>query len=129
MARIQAYCGLDCGECEAYVATQKNDRAGLDEVAKKWAAQFGGKDMGGEVCVCDGCSSGQRISTAHAATCGIRALRVRPRRRHLRPLRRLRLRHAAAVLRLRPRPQREARGDPQGDREVTLWTPSVSTAW
>jgi len=22
MARIQAYCGLDCGECEAYVATQ-----------------------------------------------------------------------------------------------------------
>jgi hypothetical protein len=49
MARIQAYCGLDCGECEAYIATQKNDRAELDAVAKKWSAQYGGKDMGGVV--------------------------------------------------------------------------------
>jgi hypothetical protein len=72
MARIQAYCGLDCGECEAYVATQKNDRAGLDAVAKKWAAQFGGKDLEGDACVCDGCSTGRRVSTAHAVTCGIR---------------------------------------------------------
>ncbi len=31
MAKIQAYCGLDCGECEAYVATPENDRAGLIE--------------------------------------------------------------------------------------------------
>jgi hypothetical protein len=72
MARIQAYCGLDCGECEAYVATHKNDRAGLDAVAKKWAAQFGGKDLEGDACVCDGCSTGRRVSTAHAVTCGIR---------------------------------------------------------
>lgn len=72
MAKIQAYCGLDCGECEAYVATQKNDRAGLDAVAKKWAAQFGGKNLEGDACVCDGCSTGRRVSTAHAVTCGIR---------------------------------------------------------
>ena len=72
MAKIQAYCGLDCGVCEAYVATQKNDRAGLEAVAKKWAAQFGGKDMGADACVCDGCSTGKRVSTAHAVTCGIR---------------------------------------------------------
>jgi Fe-S-cluster-containing hydrogenase component 2 len=65
MARIQAYCGLDCGECEAYVATQKNDRAGLDAVAKKWAAQFGGKDMGGDVtcahCADYGCATLQQF--------------------------------------------------------------------
>ncbi len=72
MAKILAYCGLDCGECEAYIASQKNDRAGLEEVAKKWAAQFGGKEMGADACLCDGCSSGKRISTAHAATCAIR---------------------------------------------------------
>lgn len=72
MAKILAYCGIDCGECEAYIGTQKNDRPGLEEVAKKWAAQFGGKDMGADVCVCDGCPTGKRISTAHAATCGIR---------------------------------------------------------
>ncbi|MCK7462087.1 MAG: hypothetical protein MZU84_08510 [Sphingobacterium sp.] len=41
------------------------------------------------------------------------ALRVQARGRHLRPLRRLRLRDPAAVLRLRARPQREAGSDPQ----------------
>jgi hypothetical protein len=72
MAKIQAYCGLDCGECEAYIATGRNDRAALDAVAKKWAAQYGGQDMGGDICICDGCSTGRRISAAHAATCAIR---------------------------------------------------------
>jgi len=72
MDKIQAYCGLDCGECEAYIATQKNDRAGLEAVAKKWAQQFGAKDGHADQCVCDGCPSGKRISTAHAATCPVR---------------------------------------------------------
>ncbi len=72
MTKILAYCGLDCGECEAYIASQKNDRAGLEETAKKWAAQFGAKEMSADMCVCDGCSSGKRISAAHAATCAIR---------------------------------------------------------
>jgi hypothetical protein len=35
MAKIQAFCGLDCGECEAYIATQRNDRAGLEATARK----------------------------------------------------------------------------------------------
>ncbi len=72
MANIQAYCGLDCGECEAYVATQKNDQAGLEEAAKKWTEQFGAKKITADMCICDGCPSGKRASTAHAATCAIR---------------------------------------------------------
>jgi len=72
MALIQAYCGLDCGDCEAYIATQKNDRAGLEATAKKWAAQFGGKDLGADACVCDGCPSGKRTSAAHCTTCAVR---------------------------------------------------------
>ena len=72
MAKIQAYCGLDCAECEAYIATQANDQAGLEATAKKWSEQYGGANLGPEMCVCDGCSSGKRASTAHAATCGIR---------------------------------------------------------
>ena len=51
MAKILAYCGLDCGECEAYIATQKNDRVELEAVAKNWSARYGGKDMGADVCV------------------------------------------------------------------------------
>jgi hypothetical protein len=72
MTKNLAYCGIDCGECEAYLATQTDDRAGLEATAKKWAQQYGGKDMGAEVCICDGCSSGKRISAAHAATCAVR---------------------------------------------------------
>jgi len=72
MAKLQAYCGLDCWTCEAYVATQKDDRAGLEATAKQWAAQFGAVNITADMCVCDGCSSGKRISTAHAATCAIR---------------------------------------------------------
>jgi hypothetical protein len=72
MAKIQAYCGLDCGECEAYIATQADDRAGLEETARKWAAQFGGSVGSWEACVCDGCSSGKRTSSAHAVKCAIR---------------------------------------------------------
>jgi len=72
MAKLQAYCGLDCGECEAYIATQANDRAGLEATAKKWAEQFGGGVASWEACVCDGCSTGTRKSTAHCVKCGIR---------------------------------------------------------
>jgi hypothetical protein len=72
MAKVQAYCGIDCGECEAYIATQNNDRAGLEATAKKWAQQFGGNLVVAEACICDGCPSGKRTSTAHAATCAIR---------------------------------------------------------
>jgi len=72
MARLIAYCGLDCGECEAYIATQKNDRAGLEAAAKKWTEQFGARDIAAEMCICDGCSEGGRLSTAHCKTCAIR---------------------------------------------------------
>jgi hypothetical protein len=72
MAELLAYCGLDCGECEACIATQKNDRAGLEAAAKKWAEQFGAKAINADMCICDGCSTGKRTSTAHAATCAIR---------------------------------------------------------
>jgi hypothetical protein len=72
MAKILAYCGLDCGECEAYIATQANDRAGLEAAAKKWSEQFGGQNLSADMCLCDGCSTGKRTSTAHASTCAIR---------------------------------------------------------
>ena len=72
MAKIQAYCGLDCGDCEAYIATQKNDRGGLEAAARKWAEQFGAQTISAEMCICDGCSSGKRTSTAHAVNCAIR---------------------------------------------------------
>jgi hypothetical protein len=72
MPGIQALCGLDCGECEAFLATQDNDEAGLEAAARKWTADYGRQDLTAEMCICDGCSSGKRLSTAHAASCKLR---------------------------------------------------------
>ena len=34
------YCGLDCEQCEAFIATRKNDDALRAEVAEKWAKSY-----------------------------------------------------------------------------------------
>ena len=34
------YCGLDCSQCEAYLATQKNDDAERSRIAKAWSDQY-----------------------------------------------------------------------------------------
>jgi len=64
-------CGLDCTECEAYIATKKCDMEKLAEVAEKWNEQYGGESTA-EDCICDGCTMGERLSKAHAQTCKIR---------------------------------------------------------
>lgn len=48
-----AYCGLDCGNCPAFIATQKNDQEGLAKTATSWKAQFN-VDVKPEDVVCDG---------------------------------------------------------------------------
>ena len=72
MAKMLAYCGLDCGECEAYLASRTDDRAALEKVAEKWTREFGAKSLTAEMCICDGCAAGARVNSVHAATCGLR---------------------------------------------------------
>ncbi|MHA2431115.1 MAG: DUF3795 domain-containing protein [Promethearchaeota archaeon] len=59
MSKIIAYCGLDCTDCPAYIATQTNNINKLEEIAKKWSneeMQFKANDI-----LCDGCHSDDRI--------------------------------------------------------------------
>lgn len=37
MGKIIAYCGLDCGKCDAYLATLNNDEVLREKTAKAWA--------------------------------------------------------------------------------------------
>jgi len=67
-----SYCGLNCLECEAYIATQANDSEALKKVAEKWAKEYGSTCLSVEKCICDGCKSRKRISTAHAHKCSVR---------------------------------------------------------
>ena len=37
MNKMIAFCGLDCGKCDAYIATKNNDQALREKTAKLWA--------------------------------------------------------------------------------------------
>lgn len=36
---IIAYCGLNCSECPAYLATQKEDLKEIEKVSKEWSSE------------------------------------------------------------------------------------------
>ena len=50
------YCGLDCGQCEAFIATQNNDDALRAKVAGVWA-KLSGAPIRPEHINCTGCKS------------------------------------------------------------------------
>jgi len=71
MAKLIAYCGLDCAQCPAYIATQKNDKEGLAKTAAQWSKQFK-VTVKPEGVICDGCTSPSNRKISHCAICEIR---------------------------------------------------------
>jgi hypothetical protein len=55
-AQLFAFCGLDCGQCPAYIATQANDVAKLAALAQEW---FDGS-TDHTIVLCDGCKPNDR---------------------------------------------------------------------
>jgi len=51
-----AYCGLDCGKCDAFIATAKNDNALRVATAEKWSKAFNAPLTAADI-NCTGCSS------------------------------------------------------------------------
>ena len=51
-----AFCGLDCFECGAFLATQDNDNQKRAEVAREWSKLFK-VEIKPEDINCDGCQS------------------------------------------------------------------------
>jgi hypothetical protein len=41
MSSMVAFCGIDCSECKALIATQKNDAKMKKAIAEEWSKQFG----------------------------------------------------------------------------------------
>jgi hypothetical protein len=72
MNRIDAVCGLICTDCPAYVATQADDRAALEQVAAEWRQAYNAPNITVESVICDGCLDGGR-KCGHCAECDIRA--------------------------------------------------------
>ena len=75
-AKMIAYCGLNCLECDAYIATQKNSDKKREKTAQKWSKLFKEAkmyqvDIKPEQICCDGCkSNGARFF--HCEMCKIR---------------------------------------------------------
>ena len=64
MDRLIAYCGLDCGKCEARRATLDDDDALRGKVAKEWS-ELNGVEITPEMINCVGC----RIEGAKTPFC------------------------------------------------------------
>ena len=71
MNEMIAYCGLDCLQCGALIATRTNDDGKRVEVAALWTEEHGG-DINAEDINCDGCTSEGGQLYRHCAVCEIR---------------------------------------------------------
>ena len=69
--QIIAYCGLNCSDCAAFIATQENDTGKLKALALEW---FQVEDNP-TLCLCDGCNTEGR-KNAHCAECGVRSCAI-----------------------------------------------------
>ncbi len=71
MEELLGACGLECGGCPAYVATQANDEEKIAEISRQWSEQYGA-DIKPEQVWCDGCLTAGERKCGHCAECDIR---------------------------------------------------------
>ena len=69
--QIIAYCGLNCSDCQAYIATQENDTEKLEALALEWYQV----EDNSTFCLCDGCNTEGR-KNAHCSDCAVRACAI-----------------------------------------------------
>ena len=72
MADIIAFCGLNCSQCEGYLATQANDLAAKEAVVEKWKAEYNNPAITVEGITCDGCLAFDGPLSFHCYECDIR---------------------------------------------------------
>jgi hypothetical protein len=71
MSNLVAFCGIDCGECKALIATQKDDAKMRKAVAEEWSKEFG-HPIKPEDINCVGCVV---LDGPHINYCGICEIR------------------------------------------------------
>jgi hypothetical protein len=72
MKTMIAYCGLNCHQCDAYLATRENDDNQRIEVARLWSGKFQMRLKPGDI-NCDGCLSRTGRMVPFCKSCEIRA--------------------------------------------------------
>jgi hypothetical protein len=69
--RYTAYCGLDCAECPAYIATQAGDEVRMAETAAEWSSDT--YSVSAAEVPCDGCAQQGGCLFKWCLDCAIRA--------------------------------------------------------
>jgi len=75
MSKMIAFCGIDCTECKALIATQKNDNTMRREIAEEWSKEFG-HEIKPEEINCDGCLTLEGRHINYCNICEIRKCRI-----------------------------------------------------
>ena len=75
METLIAVCGINCGACEAYLATQNDDDAARAEIAGKWSKMYDADIKAADI-YCDGCTSESDRRFMYCSHCQIRACGV-----------------------------------------------------
>lgn len=70
MGKLIAYCGLDCAECNAYLALQNNDQALREETAAEWSKSFN-FTFTPDMINCTSCK-GTGVQVGHCSECEMR---------------------------------------------------------
>ena len=70
-----AYCGLNCAECPAYLATLSGYEYSREKIAKEWSEIYN-TDISSDDINCMGCKSREGIYFSHCYECSIRLCAV-----------------------------------------------------
>jgi len=71
MEKMISYCGLNCTECPALLATQNDDDDERKKIAEQWSKEYG-SEIKPEDINCDGCVAETGRHITHWDECGIR---------------------------------------------------------
>lgn len=71
MDKMLAYCGLNCGKCDAYLATVNNDQALREKTAKLWS-ELNQTLIQPEDIICEGCRADGKKPIYCESLCDIR---------------------------------------------------------
>ena len=70
MQKMIAYCGLDCTECDAYIATKNEDEELKRTTAKRWSKEYDAEIKPEDV-NCVGCMEDKGAHIIHWDRCDI----------------------------------------------------------
>ncbi len=72
MSTLYAFCGLNCADCAAYVATREHDVKAQEKILAEWRIAYNSPDMPISAVTCYGCTATESCG-GYCTECPVRA--------------------------------------------------------